>query len=340
MLVPERHPVKDFFVVDVMDVVPKSDVASMEHPIFSLSTKPARRALNYVNGNSKIVITPSAHGLPTVHDQDLLIYCISHLVHQKNQGLPITPHLKIRAHDFFVSTNRDTGGRSYEALVGTLQRLHGTVIETNIVSGGATYKRGIHLIEEYEYLRSGNMHEPEKRLEWLCVTLPQWIFKAVEEIDVLTLSRDYFRIRSPLNRRIYAIARKHCGSQLSWRVSIEVLQKKTGSSSEPKEFARHVRELASANDMPDYALTLEDGGDFVVFHLRKLLSAPKPDDMTMARLDFILKEVAEEARLAARERNRDYQALKFEFLRFMNDKGMPRSIPTAFLGFIRKKKRI
>ena len=39
-LLPDRHPQKDFFILDIADVVPKDDTASMEHPLFSLATKP------------------------------------------------------------------------------------------------------------------------------------------------------------------------------------------------------------------------------------------------------------------------------------------------------------
>ena len=39
-LLPDRHPQKDFFILDISDVVPKDDMASMEHPLFSLATKP------------------------------------------------------------------------------------------------------------------------------------------------------------------------------------------------------------------------------------------------------------------------------------------------------------
>ena len=42
-LLPERRPIPDFFVCDLMDAAPKGDMASMEHPIFSLSTKPDHR---------------------------------------------------------------------------------------------------------------------------------------------------------------------------------------------------------------------------------------------------------------------------------------------------------
>ena len=37
-LLPERHPNLDFFVLDITDAVPKDDLASMEHPLFSLAT--------------------------------------------------------------------------------------------------------------------------------------------------------------------------------------------------------------------------------------------------------------------------------------------------------------
>jgi hypothetical protein len=44
-LLPDRHPQKDFFVLDIADVVPKDDTASMQHPLFSLATKPDMRHL-------------------------------------------------------------------------------------------------------------------------------------------------------------------------------------------------------------------------------------------------------------------------------------------------------
>src|SRR3546814_14372419 len=49
------------------------------------------------------------------------------------------------------------------------------------------------------------------------VTHSDWLFKMVEGRSVLTLHRDYFRLRKPLERRIYELARKHCGAQEKWR---------------------------------------------------------------------------------------------------------------------------
>ena len=67
-LLPERHPVRDFFVLDVLDVTPRSDMASMAHPIFSLSTKPDKRILRYLHDDVVIEIHPSTKGLATIFD--------------------------------------------------------------------------------------------------------------------------------------------------------------------------------------------------------------------------------------------------------------------------------
>ncbi|MEM6733722.1 MAG: replication initiator protein A, partial [Myxococcota bacterium] len=85
-LLPERHPVPDFFVCDIFDAVPKSDTASMEHPLFSLSTKPDFTKKEYRDGERFVRIGPSPDGCATVHDRDVLIYCISQLVAALNEG--------------------------------------------------------------------------------------------------------------------------------------------------------------------------------------------------------------------------------------------------------------
>src|ERR1700684_1538457 len=122
---PERHPVRDFFVLDILDVTPRSDIASMAHPIFSLSTKPETRILRYKQEDTIVEIHPSTKGLATIYDKDVLIYCISKLMHRKNNGEAIGPVVRITTHDLLVSTNRNTGGISYERLEDTLDRLAG-----------------------------------------------------------------------------------------------------------------------------------------------------------------------------------------------------------------------
>ena len=70
---------RDFFVCDFLGAVPKHDLASMEHPLFSLSTRPDRRILTYAHNGTEVTITPSVKGRATIFDADILIFCISQL---------------------------------------------------------------------------------------------------------------------------------------------------------------------------------------------------------------------------------------------------------------------
>lgn len=272
LFLPDRHPVRDFFVLDIMDVVPRSDMASMEHPLFSLSTKPETRELAYEHEGNKVEIIPSVRGLPTVFDKDILIYCISKLMHLKNSGREIGPKVRLTTHDLLVATNRPTNNLGYERLEYSLERMAGTVIKTTIETGDEATVEGFSLISGFKYNRKGSMHAD--RLRYLEVTLCEWLFRAIEAAEVLPISRDYFRLRRPLDRRLYELARKHCGSKDKWRISIDKLQKKCGSKQERKSFVRHLRETVEADHIPDYAIVLDE--DQVVFLRREVANTNKP----------------------------------------------------------------
>lgn len=276
-LLPERHPVRDFFVLDTIDMAPRSDMATMEHPIYSLSTVPERRRLNYENGDVRVEIIPSSIGLPTVFDKDIVIYCISKLMQAKNQGEAIKQEVRLTTHDLLVETNRPTNNLGYERLLPALNRLRGVVINTTISTGNTKTTHGFGLIDAFEYNRKGSMHA--ERLKYLDIKLSDWIYRAIASSEVLPINRDYFRLRAPVDRRIYEIVRKHCGKQTSWRVGLELLQKKVGSKQAEKHFHSHLRNLVRSNHLPDYAVTIEGGQ--AVFYRRSELQAG--DEVTSAR---------------------------------------------------------
>ena len=136
-LLPERHPTGDFFVCDVVGVLPKDDMASMEHPLFSLSTRPDLKVLDYAHNGVAVRVTPSVKGRATIHDKDILIYCVSQLMAALNAGKQVSRTLHLTAHDLLVATNRETSGDAYRRLREAFERLAGTRITTNIVTGPA-----------------------------------------------------------------------------------------------------------------------------------------------------------------------------------------------------------
>ena len=100
------------------------------------------------------------------------------------------------------------------------------------------------------------------------VALPRWLFRAVEARQVLTLSRDYFRLRKPIDRRIYELARKHCGAQPKWRVSLKVLHEKSGSTDTLRKFRAAVKALAESGELPDYRMVFDAESDTATFYVR------------------------------------------------------------------------
>ncbi len=329
-LLPDRHPTPDFFVCDIFDAVPKGDMASMEHPIFSLSTKPDHRIRRYENGSNYVVIKPSADGLATVHDRDVLIYCISQLMGSINEGKQVSQVLRFRAHDLLKATNRMTSGQGYEALKAAFERLAGTRISTNVATGGQEVFDNFGLIERVTIVREtrdGRMQEVE-------VKLSDWVFNAIRHNEVLTLHRDYFRLRKPLERRIYEIARKHCGKQSEWKISLERLQLKCGSASTLKEFRRLIGQIVDEDKLhqhiPDYSIEMDDG-EMIVFRSRGTAGIV-PATFDDAKIGYLNAMTYEEAKEACP--GWDIYYLEREWLEWMTEE--PRNRDAAFIGFCRK----
>jgi len=329
-LLPDRHPQRDLFVCDIVDAVPKGDISSMENPVFTLSTKPDMRTRRYERGENWIQVAPSRTGLATVHDRDVLIYCISQCMAALNDGKQVQRRMRFKAYDLLVATNRQTSGRGYELLRDALRRLQGTQIETNLRQGGKEYFRVFGLVDSAEIVketRDGRMLDVE-------VTLSDWVFDAIENNHILTLNRQYFKLRKPLERRLYEIARKHCGAQSLWKVGIELLRDKCGSSSTLKEFRRLLGKIieddAEHNHMPDYVFIIE--GDIVMVRPKRDV-APMPFPPPILRLN---SETHEDARRVAP--GWDMHHLEDEWRSWVLDKGIAVKDPDKhFMSFCKRR---
>jgi len=325
-LLPDRHA-GDFFVCDILDPLPKDDMASMEHPLFSLATRPDLRVLHYAHNDVTITVVPSVKGLATLFDKDILIYCISQLMAAQNAGRPVARVLHLTAHDLLVATNRETSGDGYSRLREAFERLAGTRITTNIVTGAEEVTTGFGLIEGWQIVRATK----GGRMVQVTVTLSDWLYRAVLSKSVLTLSRDYFRLRKPLERRIYELARKHCGRQPEWRVSIEVLVKKSGSASPRRVFRKMIRDMIAADHLPDYALT-EEPGDILCVSRRAVIVMPGGAGGPPLKVATV-----ETAR--ALMPGWDIYALEADWRAVWERSGRPRlrSPDAAFLGWLKKR---
>ena len=249
VLPPMRHE-RDLFICDLADVMPKDDLGTMEHPIFSLSTKPDRVERLYRRGDVKLRVIPSILGLATIFDKDVLIYCISQLVAAVNDGRPVSRSVALTAHDLLIATNRAAGGKGYRRLEQALERLQGTNLITTIATGGRVVQDAFGLIDGWHVERETE----DGRMISLRVTLSEWLYRAVLASEVLSISPDYFRLRKPLERRVYELCRKHCGGQPRWRVGLDVLKDKCGAGGNLRLFRSRIREMLTADHLPEYRL--------------------------------------------------------------------------------------
>lgn len=280
-LLPLRYTDRDFFLADLFDYALKDDGASMEAPIFTLSTKADLSTWTWKSkdGNRSVEVYPSIKGRATQFDKDVLIYVVSQMTEGLNRGRDDAKNRTVRftVHDYLVSTNKPTGGAEYQRLENALERLRGTTIKTDIRTGGQRVKEGFGVIDSWTIIeRAPN----DERMIAVEITLSKWLFNAVQAHEVLTIHPDYFRLRRPLERRLYELARKHCGHQTQWTIGLELLQEKAGSKGTLREFRRMVREIIKADTLPEYRMTLDDA-DKVTFYVRnpqRLIAGLTQDD--------------------------------------------------------------
>lgn len=332
-LLPEHHPNLDFFVLDITDAMPKDDLASMEHPLFSLATKPDMRHLEYRNGKNVLKIRPSSLGLPTIFDKDILIFVISQLMARKNRGEKIGSTVRFSMREMCIAINRPIGGDHYKRIENAIDRLQGTQFVTNLKTGHETERRTFSMIDEGGMVKN----EAFTRNDYCEIKVSRWLMRAIEANEVVSISRDYFRLRRPLERRLYEIARKHCGNRSKWQISLANLQDKTGSNAPLKKFRMNLRGIIEADVTPFYQFELNEN-DLVVVRPRKAVTAP-----SVATIQ-IPAWAEERARKIAREKGWDFYVLKQKWFAFAESKtsigNAPDNIGAAFVGYCKKQEKL
>ncbi|MCF7970295.1 MAG: replication initiator protein A [Methylococcaceae bacterium] len=268
---------KDFFICDVFDSF-KDDIASMEHPVFSLSKKPDHRVLKYEHNGIKITIKPSYTGLATILDKDILLYLASSLMNAKNSGENISKTVRFTSYDYLIATNKGTGGFQYNQLQEGLERLKGTVIQTNIKTNGVEITEEFGLIDAWKIVKENE----QGRASSIEISLSNWFYNSVLGNAVLSIDKDYFTLRKPTERRLYELARKHCGNQVTWKIKLENLKTKIGITSQIKALRFNIKKISETNHLPEYNISMED--DVVMFTRKE---PPKENKA----LDYLPKHV-------------------------------------------------
>lgn len=269
VLLPVRHAERDFFLCDMLDYAMKDDGVSMEVPIFTLATKPDLSEWQWKSkdGLRSVEVYPSTRGRATQFDKDVLIFVVSQMTEALNCGRQDAKNRTVRfvVYDYLVATNKPTGGNQYDRLEAAFDRLAGTRIKTDIKTGGQREKQNFGIIDSWTIIEKSPNDERMIAVE---VTLSKWLFNAVQAHEVLTIHRNYFRLRKPLERRLYELARKHCGKQVSWAIGLELLREKCGAHSHIRAFRSQVQDIIACDTLPEYRMIYSREKDQVTFYIK------------------------------------------------------------------------
>jgi plasmid replication initiation protein len=344
------HTQLDLFICDFADAPFKDDLGSMEHPFFALSTKPQTKTIEYEHNGNTLTIIPSAVGMATIFDKDILIYCISQLVAAVNAGDGTAKRVRFQAYDCLKTVERGTGGNDYKKLETALVRLRGTTIKTDVMTGGNRVREGFGFIESYKIVQK----DKQERMVAVEVVLSDWIYNGIVGKEVLSIDPEYFLLRRPLDKRLYEISRKHCGSQPSWEIGIDKLHKKTGSNSGRGEFNRLINSTIEAQTdaksvgteyLPEYDIERVDKKK-IRFTKRRKLKESVPDVPKRSSIypenvsaEFPKLKINTYARAKEAAPGWDVYYLETEWHSFWDSNGRQtlRNPDEAFMGFCRQR---
>ena len=265
------HPIQPDLFDSPLHGAVKNDRRMMVWNFFSLDTSRSRtETLRYQDGDVSIEVRAGPMGMATMADKELLIYIASLMVEKMNHGEAPSPVFTFTAHDFFRVCGTAAAGTAYERIKSALDRLQGTQVRTNIETGGEGRDEWFSWIKaaRLDYRKTSN---GKRTLKSVTVELCDWLHRAIlKDNRVLTYDRKYFEL-TPLERRLYEIARAHCGHQRGFRMNLEKLRLRVGVESDLRRFKYDLKKIADSGRIPEYGILLK--GDPSSPEIKKAMAA-------------------------------------------------------------------
>ncbi|KKC24089.1 replication initiator protein A [Sphingomonas sp. SRS2] len=229
----------------------------MDFPFFALSKVAVLKPLDYKLGNVSIQIRPSATGIATMYDKEIILYIASLMAQEIGRGGEVDQEFTFTAHDFFRITGvARPGKRDYQRFTDALERLQGTQIKTNIQTGSQIDRGWFSWLSEaaanYTRLPNG-----EEQLRNVKVRLCAWLHRAIQrDGHIYSYHHDYFRLGT-IERRLYEIAHCHCDGE-EVEMPLDLLSAKVGSTASLAKFKQHLKDVEADDRLPEYRVTLKD----------------------------------------------------------------------------------
>jgi hypothetical protein len=232
----------------------KNERHTMLHSFFALL--PGRtEPITYREGNVQIEVKGTSAGIATVTDKEFLIYISSLIAEKLDRGELVAQTFTFTAHDFFRVSGRSTGNRSYELLKGSLERLQGTQIMTNIKTGGQGSRSWFSWLNAatIETMVRKDGKEVWKRIT---VELCDWLWRAiVKDRHFLTNEAGYFRLPA-MERRLYEIAHAELDTQSSVAIPLNTLRQRMAATTNLKAYRYKLAKMFESGVLPGFAFAI------------------------------------------------------------------------------------
>lgn len=254
---PRKEGQRDLFQLDsplIGEI--RGERSLMMFPFFALSKNAWMKPLTYNQGPISIEVRPSANGVATIYDKEIVLYIASLMAAKLDEGELIEQDFVFTAHDLFTVTGSNHSARSYARLSEALERLQGTQIKTNIEAGGEGEEGFFSWLSEarlhYSKTRSG-----ERRLKAVKVRLCDWLYRAIlRDRQVLDYAAAYFQL-GPIERRIYEVARATEDERVD--LDLDDFRLQIGYQNPLANFRSALKGIAGAGSIPGYDLELVEG---------------------------------------------------------------------------------
>lgn len=252
----------DLFLPYLADLSLRDQRETMERPFFSLAKSKRVKPIEYKSPDAKVWVHVSAnplYGMATIWDADILIFFASVVSDMRRRGINHIPQtLHFMPYDLLKVIGRQTTGRAYQLLTQSLDRLQSTTVKTNIRAPSNRREATFSWIDSWEH----RVDPKTERARGMSVTLAKWFHEGLlMDGGVLAIDRAYFDISGGRERWLYRVARKHAGGagEAGFAISFPTLFDKSGAEGPYRRFKFELIAIARANQLPGFALTVEEG---------------------------------------------------------------------------------
>ena len=255
-----RSPQRDLFQLDSpLTAEIRGERSLMAFPFFALSKNAWMKPLTYDHATVSIEVRPSASGVATIYDKEIVLYIASLMAAKIEAGEDVVQDFVFTAHDLFSVTGSNHSARSYGRLSEALERLQGTQIKTNIEAGGEGEEGFFSWLSEAR-LHYSRTKTGERRLKAVKVRLCDWLFRAIlRDRQVLDYAAAYFQL-GPIERRIYEVARSTCEEGPDGPVPLDIdlatFRLQIGYQNPLSNFRAALKQIAGTDTIPDYDIAL------------------------------------------------------------------------------------